>query len=204
VECLELKLNLAETLLVNNSVRSAVQRWFEAPLLRRLAGPLDGARVLEIGCGNGNGLRILLEQFGAGHVCGIDLDPRQLRRARRHLRAYPAGCATLLAAHAACLPFPDATFDAVFDFGVLHHVPAWQAAVAEIRRVLKPGAAFFFEEVTRAALDRWLYRAFLTHPRTNRFSEAEFLAEVAAQGIAPGADLHRILAGDIFIGAGHT
>jgi ubiquinone/menaquinone biosynthesis C-methylase UbiE len=170
-----MKLNLAETLLVNNPVRGAVQRYYEAPLLRRLAGRMDGARVLEIGCGNGNGLRVLHEQFGA---------------------------AAVIAAGAVHLPFPDATFDAVFDFGVLHHVPNWQAAVAEIRRVLRPGAPFLFEEVTRTALNRWLYRTFLHHPRDNRFSEGDFLAELAAHGIVPRAPIQRILSNDIFIGAG--
>jgi len=193
-----MKLNFAETLLVNNPLRAAVQRHFEAPLLGRLAGRLDGARVLEIGCGNGNGLCILREQFGAAQTCGVDLDPRQLRRARRR----SAG-STLIAADAARLPFADGSFDAVFDFGVLHHVPLWQAAVGEVRRVLKPGAPFFFEEVPRAALDRRLYRALLDHPRENRFSEADFLAELAARGMMPRDPVRRIMGGDIFIGAGY-
>ena len=58
----------------------------------------------------------------------------------------------------------------------------------------------FFEEVTRDALNRWLYRTFLDHPAENRFSEAEFLAELAACGIEPFGALHRVLANDIFIG----
>jgi hypothetical protein len=59
----------------------------------------------------------------------------------------------------------------------------WQAAVAEIRPVLKPCGRFFFEEVTRSSLNRWLYRTFLDHPAENRFSEAEFVAELRANGI---------------------
>jgi ubiquinone/menaquinone biosynthesis C-methylase UbiE len=78
------------------------------------------------------------------------------------------------------LPFPNRSFDAVFDFGVLHRVPDWQAAVAEIARVLKPSGRFYFEEVTAAALDRWIYRALLKHPAENRFDEARFLAELSA------------------------
>jgi hypothetical protein len=41
-----------------------------------------------------------------------------------------------------------------------------------------PWGLFFFEEVTRAALNRWIYRTFLDHPAENRFSEAEFVAEL--------------------------
>jgi ubiquinone/menaquinone biosynthesis C-methylase UbiE len=192
-----MKLNFAETLLVNNPVRALVQRRFEGPLLGTLAGDLRGARVLEIGCGSGNGLGILARQFGAGEIWAIDIDLRQLRRARRRFQQ-----AALSGASADMLPFRDGAFDAVFDFGVLHHVPDWRRAVSEIRRVLKPGGRFLFEEVTRAALDRPLYRAFFDHPRENRFSEAEFLTELAWRGIAPYPQMRRVCFGDIFIGAG--
>ena len=80
------------------------------------------------------------------------------------------------------------------------YVIEWQSGVAEIGRVLKPEGRFFFEEVTRAALNRWLYRTFLDHPAENRFSEAEFLSELAIRGMEPVATPRRILANDIFIG----
>lgn len=201
-----MKLNLAEKLLVNNPARALVQRHYEGPLLRKLGGRLDGARVLDVGCGQGVGVQILLEQFGAAQVYGIDLDPRQIRRAQRRFAhnsdSDPDSNARVVLAVASVdkLPFPDKYFDAVFDFGVLHHVVDWQAAVAEIRRVLKPSGLFFFEEVTRAALNRWLYRTFLNHPAENRFSEEEFLAELPVHGIVPFGKTHRILLNDIFIG----
>jgi len=100
------------------------------------------------------------------------------------------------------LPFPDECFDAIFDYGVLHHVPIWQTAVAEIRRVIKPGARFFFEEVTREALNRCLYRTFLKHPAANRFNEVEFVAELAASEIELLAAPRRLSAIGIFIGVG--
>jgi len=97
------------------------------------------------------------------------------------------------------LPFPNEYFDAVFDFGMLHHVVDWQAGVAEIRRVLKPSGLFFFEEVTREALNRWVYRTFLDHPTENRFNEAEFLAELPVHGFESLGKPRRILLDDIFI-----
>ena len=197
-----MKLNAAETLLVSNPARGLVQRLYEGRLLLELGGRLDGARVLEAGCGQGVGARIVLEQFGASQVCAIDLDPRQVRRAQRRLAGYPQGRVVLTIGVVERLPFPDQCFDAVFDFGVLHHIPAWQTAVAEIRRVLKPCGRFFFEEVTRAALNRWLYRTFLKHPAENRFSEAEFVAELEAHGVELLQEPRRILANDIFIGVG--
>lgn len=196
-----MKLNLAERLLVNNSVRTLVQRFYEGPLLRSLGGAVNGGMALEIGCGRGAGVEVILQQFHAAHVSGIDLDPLQIERARNRLQGKYDGRFTLIQGDAELLPFADASFDAVFDFGALHHVPDWQRAISEIRRVLKPGGTFFFEEVTRAALERWIYRTFLQHPAENRFSEAEFLQEVGAHGMKPASATRRVLFGDIFIGS---
>ncbi len=195
-----MKLNLVEKLLVNNPVRALVQHLYEGPLLRKLGGRLDGARVLDVGCGRGVGVQMLLEQFGAGKVYGLDLDPQQVRRAQQRFAGKSEGRVVLAVGSVDKLPFPAEYFDAVFDFGMLHHVVDWQAGVAEIQRVLKPSGLFFFEEVTRAALNRWIYRTFLDHPTENRFSEAEFIAELSVHGIEPLDRLRRILSNDIFIG----
>jgi len=195
-----MRLNTAERWLINNSVRAWVQGHYEVPLLRRLGGRVEGGRVLEVGCGRGVGLPLLLSEFGATHAEGIDLDARQIAGARKRLDAVFGGRISLQVASVEQLPFPDASFDAVFDFGILHHVPLWQAGVAEISRVLKPGGTFFFEEVTRAALNRWTYRTFLKHPTENRFSEPEFLEELTRARLQPNADIHRVLFGDVFIG----
>lgn len=195
-----MKLNAAERWLVNNPARALVQRFYEVPLLRRLGGTIESGRVLEVGCGRGVCLPLLLSQFGARHVDGVDLDPRQVARAQTRLRAKYERRIDLRVASVEQLPFEDASFDAVFDFGILHHVSAWQSAIAEIGRVLKPGGIFFFEEVTSAALERWSYRTFLKHPKENRFSEAEFMEALRNRGLQPQSEIHRVLFGDIFIG----
>jgi ubiquinone/menaquinone biosynthesis C-methylase UbiE len=195
------KLNRAERWLVNNPARALTQRLFEMPLLRSLGGTVDGGRVLEVGCGRGVGLPLILKTFHAAIAVGIDLDPEQIERARKRMSNKKTGRIMLEVGSVTKLPFADASFDAAFDFGILHHVPAWQTGIAEIYRVLRPGGKFFFEEVTQAALDRWIYRTFLEHPRENRFSEAQFLAELQRNGFQSSAPIHRVLFGDIFIGA---
>lgn len=195
-----MKLNFAERMVVNNPARAMVQRFYEGPLLRRLGGSVESARVLDVGCGRGVGVELLLEQFAAGEVCGIDLDPRQVERARKRLEGRFLGRWSITAESVEQLPFADASFDAVFDFGMLHHVPVWQAGVAEIRRVLRPGGRFFFEELTRAALERWINRTFLEHPKENRFSEGEFIEELARQGMELMSPTEHVMFEDIFIG----
>lgn len=195
-----MKLNFAEQVLVNNRIRAAVQMFYEGPLLRKMSGTVPGGTVLEVGCGRGAGIEVILRQFDLAHACGIDLDPSQIERARKRLEGKYSGRFSLALGDVEQLTFASASFDAVFDFGALHHVPNWQKAIAEIRRVLKPGGTFFFEEVTRAALERWIYRTFFDHPTENRFSEAEFLDELQSHGLRPAGPIHRTLFGDIFIG----
>jgi len=57
------------------------------------------------------------------------------------------GRISLMVADASHLPFTDGSFEACFDFGALHHIPAWRRAVAEVARVLKPGGVFAGEEL---------------------------------------------------------
>ena len=52
-----MKMNQLEKLAMNNPVRTLIQRHFEAPLLERLGGRLEGLEVLEVGCGRRSRLR---------------------------------------------------------------------------------------------------------------------------------------------------
>ena len=198
-----MKLNSVEKALMNNPVRAAVQRGYEARLMERLGGRLDGMRVLEIGCGRGVGTEIIFRRFGAREVHAFDLDPDMVEKARRRLRAYPPARLRLFVGDAAAIEAEDASYDAVVDFGIIHHVPGWRRAVAEVSRVLRPGGLFLFEEVTRQALSRWFYRTFLKHPPPwNWFDAGEFVAELERQKIEVGANTVEWFFGDFVVGVG--
>lgn len=192
-------LNSVEKALMNNLVRAAVQRTYEARLLERLGGRVEGGRALEIGCGRGVGTEIVLTQFGARHVDAFDLDPDMVARARRRLAPF-GDRVRLWCGDATAIPAEDSSYDAVFDFGIIHHVPAWREAIREVVRVLKPGGRFFFEEVTRHALDRWAYRRFLDHPSEDRFSGVEFVEEIERAGLTVPRWTERFF-GDFVFGA---
>lgn len=184
-----MKLNSIEKALMNNPVRALLQWGYEAPLFERLGGRTEGQRVLEIGCGRGLGTEIIFRRFGAREVHAFDLDRDMVDRARRRLSRHPPDRLKLFVGDAVAIDEDDASFDAVFDFGIIHHVPRWERAVAEVVRVLRPRGRFFFEEVTRHALARWSYCTFLEHPTENRFSAGEFVAELECQGINVGRQL---------------
>ncbi|HEY2461976.1 MAG TPA: class I SAM-dependent methyltransferase [Candidatus Acidoferrum sp.] len=195
-----MRLNTVEKMLLNNPARRMVQQFYEAPLLLRLAGRLDGKSVLEIGCGQGFGMEIILQRFGAAKVSGIDLDPQMVARAKNRISPF-ADRATVSVGDATSIQAPDQSFDAVFDFGVIHHVPIWQDAILEIKRVLKPGGIFVFEEVSKQALERWTYRFLFDHPKENRFTQQDFATALETHGMAVGGDkLVSFLFGDFFAG----
>lgn len=194
-----MRMNAVETALMNNPVRAAIQRYYEAPLLERLGGRTQGEHVLEVGCGRGVGTEIILERFDAAHVTAFDLDPAMVQRAQRRLRRHVPGRVALSVGNVTGIESPDGEFDAVFDFGIIHHVPDWRAALGEIGRVLRPGGRFYFEEVTRHALQRWSYRTFLLHPTDDRFSGEEFIAGSTAAGLdVDGRSVERFFGDFVF------
>lgn len=183
----------AETALVNSLPRRWLQSCYEAPLLARCGGRLiPGSRALEIGCGSGYGTQLMLERFGATRVDAVDLDPAMIRRASRRLARYgdrvrlAQGSATDLRA---ALDADDASYHAVFDFGVVHHIPDWRNALAEVARVLRPGGRFYFEEVTAHAL-----------ACDDRFTVEQFLDELTRCGLVVLGSITRIR-GDYLLGA---
>lgn len=181
-------MNRLETLAINSRPRRWLQQ-AEARWLVKLGGTLEGGRALEIGSGSGHGVGLILDVFRASSVDAVDLDPAMVVRARHSLAArgdrvrVEQGSATDLRAALGEEVAGDASYDAVFDFAIVHHIPEWRDAITEIARVLRPGGRFFFDEVTAAALDTRPYRWLLDHPSEDRFSADEFVAELARAGL---------------------
>ena len=146
-----MRLNWLGRATMNNAARCLGQH-YAASWLERLGGRVEGGRALEVGCGRGVGVRIILERFGAAAVEALDLDPKMIECAHRRLAAYGLARVQLSVGDVTCIKAGDATFDAVFDFGAIHLEPNWRKAVAEVRRVLKPGGKFYFEWVTSSLL----------------------------------------------------
>jgi ubiquinone/menaquinone biosynthesis C-methylase UbiE len=113
---------------------SFVNAYYERPAMLALAGDVAGRRILDAGCGSGP-LFAALRNRGAV-VTGIDKSAGMLEQARRRL----GNDANLQVAELGSpLPFPDGTFDDVTASLVLHYLEDWEPALAELRRVLKPG-----------------------------------------------------------------
>ena len=175
-------LNAIEKAMMNNPVRAALQRHFEARRLLAMGGPVRGGRALEIGCGRGVGTELVLDVFGAARVDAFDLDPDMVERA--HRRLIPRGDRVKLwVGDATSIDAPDGKYDAVFDFGIVHHVPRWRDALREVHRVLRPGGRFYAEEVLVAFIHHPLWARLLDHPMEDRFDAPTFRGALEENGL---------------------
>lgn len=122
---------------------SPLQAQVAAELLGRLtAFDFSPAVVLDLGSGTGRGARELRRRYRRALVIALDLSPGMLREARRHVapwRRFERLCGDALR-----LPLADASVDLVFSSLMLQWCEPLGAALAEVRRVLKPEGFFAF------------------------------------------------------------
>jgi SAM-dependent methyltransferase len=114
-------------------------RWSRAvaePFLHWLA-PVPGGAWLDVGCGTGAFAAVVLDRAAPVSIMAIDPSPAQVAFATRRTADSRA---TFQVADAQALPFADGTFDIVCAALVLNFVRDPSAALAEMRRVARPGA----------------------------------------------------------------
>ncbi|MDA8125306.1 MAG: class I SAM-dependent methyltransferase [Deltaproteobacteria bacterium] len=178
-----MKLNWAERWAVNNPLRPLQQRlemgWFE-----KRAGLGTGKEcILEVGCGRGAGARLIQRAFAPRHLQAMDLDMDMILRAKRYLSPEARKGIAFYVGDVSRLPYRDGQLDALFGFGVLHHIPDWQGGLAEIARVLKTGGIYAFEELYPSLYQNVLTRRILLHPAENRFRSGDLRQALAAVGL---------------------
>lgn len=107
--------------------------------------PLQGQRIVELGCGNARLARDLLQRFPDSQITGLEVDERQHAK---NLAAAPVPHLRFVAAGAQQIPFPDASFDLAIMLKSLHHVPMPLLAqsLGEIARVLRPLGHLYVSE----------------------------------------------------------
>jgi SAM-dependent methyltransferase len=125
----------------------SLSRLLLSPFIRRIAADVasvapTGAQVLEVGCGPGH-LSIRLARQHGLEVTGLDLDPAMIARTRANTNRSGNGDQrrpSFLVGDVAALAFPDRSFDLVVSTLSMHHWADPVAGLAEIGRVLRPGA----------------------------------------------------------------
>jgi ubiquinone/menaquinone biosynthesis C-methylase UbiE len=166
------KLNWAERLVVNNPGRVLQQR-LEIGWLKKKQPLAPGGTVLEIGCGRGAAAGLIAEACSPSKLVLLDLDEEMIGKASRAAANKGRNQIACCAADVARLPFKETVFDAVFGFGVLHHVEDWRAGLAEISRILKPGGIYYLEELYPSLYQNRITKKILLHPAEGRFRAAD-------------------------------
>ena len=134
---------------------------------------LDGADVVELGCGGGQA-SVGFAREGTRRVIGVDLSPKQLEHAAELRDAYGVE-AFFLAGDVTELPLPDDAFDLAFSSWVFQMVPNLDACFSEATRILRQGGTFVF------ALPHPYYELF--DPETHELERSYFESDPVRKSI---------------------
>jgi ubiquinone/menaquinone biosynthesis C-methylase UbiE len=157
----------------------------ELTLLETLV-PLQGARLLEAGCGAAQLARELLQRHPDAELVGLEVDDRQLAK---NLLA-PAERLRFERAGAQDIPFADARFDGALMLKSLHHVPMplMDRALAELARVLRPGGWLYVSEPVYAGPFNELVRLYNDEGEVRAAAQAALDRAVAGGAWQPLAE----------------
>ncbi len=132
-------------------------------------------KILEIGCGNGIGTRFIYEYFQPSQFIATEYDERLVEITKKKTNGKNI---LVEQADATAFRFADNEFDAVIGLSVLHHIPNWQKALNELRRIIKPNGLLIIKELSIETFETFfgkISRRFVEHPYDEMFRKDELI-----------------------------
>ncbi|SOC41757.1 class I SAM-dependent methyltransferase [Ureibacillus acetophenoni] len=175
-----MELNKIEFYMMNNPIRRWLQKSIELKTFKEFLDrhnfSLEGKAVLDAGCGSGYSTK-LIQEFRPAELVGFDIMPSQIDKAKKEYPDLNFFVGSVLETH-----LDSNKFDAVFVFGILHHIPQWKDAIIELYRVLKPGGVLLVEDLNKDASHFFATYFKLDHPPEAYFTWDEFTHQLEETG----------------------
>jgi ubiquinone/menaquinone biosynthesis C-methylase UbiE len=143
--------------------------------------------VLDLGCGNGRSFQYLWKQFDPELIIGADIDRTMLEKAAEEADRLPVEIG-LVQGNSSRLGLADGSVDLLFCHQTFHHLVAQEEAIAEFRRVLRPGGLLLFAESTRCFIHSWTIRYLFRHPMDKQKSAEQYVLLIRKAGFRIESD----------------
>ena len=141
-----------------------------------------GKKILEIGCGNGIGTRLIQEYFKPNEFVATEYDESLVEITKQKVKDLNV---LVEAADATNFRFEDNEFDAVIGLSVIHHIPNWENALDELHRIIKPNGLLIIKELSIETFETFfgkISRKFVEHPYDDMFRKDEFINYLKQKG----------------------
>jgi ubiquinone/menaquinone biosynthesis C-methylase UbiE len=142
--------------------------------------------VLDVGCGHGRSLPLLMDAFRPQRLIGLDRERKVLANALPC--AARIGRATLIQGDCSRIPLRDGSVDLIFCHQTFHHLVDQEQCLREFHRILRPSGLLLFAESTRVYIESWIIRLLFRHPMHAQRSAGEYLALLRTSGFAVAPD----------------
>lgn len=129
------------------------------PILLEKLSSIPYCSALDLGCGTGEMMRLILERDNSKHLCGLDLSEKMLDVAKGKL----GDRVELFLGDSEHLPFPDSSFELVYCNDSFHHYPAPGCVLAEVARVLKADGVFVVGDCWQPLIGRLIMNCYMKH-----------------------------------------
>ena len=131
------------------------------PVLLSKLAHIPFQRALDLGCGTGEMMKMLLQSDDQRELYGIDLSEKMLSVAEGKLSSK----VQLVLGDSEHLPFADNFFDVVYCNDSFHHYPAPENVIREVQRVLKPGGTFLIGDCWQPLVGRAIMNFYMRHSK---------------------------------------
>ena len=141
----EMRLGKTEFYAMNNPVRRFIQKYGQFRVfkhfLKKQKTNLSGKVIIDAGCGSGYSSKLIMDEFNPSELIAFDIMPEQIAIAQKRYTNITFNIGDLTQ-----IEIPGSTADAVFIFGVLHHIPEWRKALRNVSGFLKQSGVLLVDE----------------------------------------------------------